>query len=140
MQQRISFGFVGVCAILWLFIPQSVNAQADNGKQSPSTLTAIKADNSVVVEAKGGALTYKVTVDPKSGGNITQLCLPADSKPVARELNDIFFLGQHGEEFTLRGWTGKDKFTISSNVECSEFTSTCCSIAGKNPAKVTRME
>ena len=30
--------------------------------------------------------------------------------------------------------------TISSSVACSEFTSTCCSIAGKKPARVTWIE
>jgi hypothetical protein len=82
-----------------------------------SKLSAAKSGESVVVDAKGGAITYQVLVDAKSGGNITQLRLPADGPVVARELNDIFYLGNHGEEFTLRGWTGKSKFIQSCKVD-----------------------
>jgi Polysaccharide lyase len=82
-----------------------------------SVLSAMKSGDSVVVESKGGPLTYKPVIDPKNGGNITQLNLPADGNVVARELNDLFFLGDHGEEYTLRGWTGRDKCTISCAVD-----------------------
>jgi hypothetical protein len=82
-----------------------------------SVLSATKSGDSVVVESKGGSVTYKVVMDPKIGGDISELNLPADGKIVARELNDIFFLGYHGEEFSLRGWTGRDKFRIACAVD-----------------------
>ena len=77
----------------------------------------VKAGDSVVIESKGGPLTYKAVVDAKRGGNITRLSLPADGKVIARELNDIFFLGDHSGEYTLRGWTGRDRCTISCAVD-----------------------
>ena len=43
--------------------------------------------------------------------------LPADGNVIARELNDIFFLGEHGEEFTLRGWTCRNRFPITCAVD-----------------------
>ncbi len=46
----------------------------------------------VVIESKGGPITYKAVVDAKTGGNIAQVKLPADGDVVPRQLNDIFFL------------------------------------------------
>jgi hypothetical protein len=74
-------------------------------------VTAAKTGDSVAIESKGGSLTYKALVDAKRGGDISDLCLPADGGVVAGAINDIFFLGAHGEEFTIRGWTGPGKFT-----------------------------
>jgi hypothetical protein len=80
----------------------------------------VKATNegdAVVIEASGGSLPYKVVIDPKAGGNIAKLRLPADGPVVARELDDLFFLGVHGEDYTLRGWTGRDRCIRSCKVE-----------------------
>jgi len=90
---------VGITAALFLSTGRWASAQA-------SVVSAVKSGDAVVVESKGGALRYKVVVDGKLGGDITQLSLPANGPVIAREINDVFFLGQHGEEYTLRGWTG----------------------------------
>jgi hypothetical protein len=79
------------------------------------TVSAVKADGAILIESRDGPISYKVTVDPKSGGDVSQLRLPATSDVVGRELNDLFFLGRHGEQYTMRGWTGREKFTM----ECS---------------------
>ena len=79
-------------------------------------VVAAKDGKSVVVESRGGPVKYKAVIDPKTGGNITQLRLPAGGDVVARELNDLFFLGNHGEEYTLRGWTGRERFLQSCTV------------------------
>ncbi|HEY8750639.1 MAG TPA: hypothetical protein VIM11_21825 [Tepidisphaeraceae bacterium] len=101
---------VGITAALFLSTGRWASAQA-------SVVSAVKSGDAVVVESKGGALRYKVVVDGKLGGDITQLSLPANGPVIAREINDVFFLGQHGEEYTLRGWTGPAKFNISCNVD-----------------------
>jgi hypothetical protein len=82
-----------------------------------SVLSAAKSDGSIVITSTGGALTYKAVIDPKSGGDITQFRLPADGEVVARELNDLFFLGQHGDQYTLRGWSGRIKFVIACSAD-----------------------
>jgi hypothetical protein len=82
-----------------------------------ATLTATKSADAIVIESTGGPITYKAIVDPKKGSDITDLQLPADGPIVARELNDIFFLGQHAQDFTLRGWTGPSKFIQSCSVD-----------------------
>ncbi|HEX3316280.1 MAG TPA: hypothetical protein VHR72_15385 [Gemmataceae bacterium] len=84
---------------------------------SDPEVVATKEGKTVVVESRRGPLTYKVVIDPKTGGNITQLRLPADGPVVGRELNDLFFLGTHGEEYTLRGWTGRERFLQSCTVD-----------------------
>ena len=76
----------------------------------------MKSGDSVVIESRGGPLTYKAIIDGKAGGDIGQVRIPADGEVIARELNDIFFLGTHGEEYTLRGWTGRSKFTLACAV------------------------
>jgi hypothetical protein len=68
-------------------------------------LSAVKSGDTIVIASQGGTLTYKAVVDGKRGGDITQVSLPADGPVVARELNDLFYHGTHGEEYTLRGWT-----------------------------------
>jgi hypothetical protein len=82
-----------------------------------ATVSALKTGDQIMIESKGGALTYKAVLSSKAGGDITQVSLPADGKIVARELNDIFYHGTHGDEYTLRGWTGKTKFIISCAME-----------------------
>jgi hypothetical protein len=32
-------------------------------------------------------------------------------------VNDLFFHGEHGEQYTLRGWTGRSKFAVSCSVD-----------------------
>jgi hypothetical protein len=92
-------------------------AQAPDAKNSTAVLSAAKSENSVTVESKGGALSYKAVVDGKNGGDIGGLHLPADGDVIAGQLNDIFFLGTHAEDYTLRGWTGPNKFTITCSVD-----------------------
>jgi hypothetical protein len=105
------FGWVVTC----LCLASLVAAQPPDATKN-SILTAAKSGDSVVVEAKGGAISYKVVVDPKAGGNITQLALPAGGEVIARELNDLFFLGAHGDDYTLRGWTGRDRCIVACAV------------------------
>ncbi len=112
--QLISFRSITASMAAWFFLVSIAAAQTPN---KSSALSAVKSGDSVVVESKGGLITYKAVVDAKTGGNITELNLPADGNVVARELNDIFFLGDHGEEYTLRGWTGRNRFPISCAVD-----------------------
>jgi hypothetical protein len=80
-------------------------------------VSATKASGSITIESTGGLITYKAVVDTQRGGDISDFRLPASGDIVGRELNDIFFLGTHGEEYTLRGWTGPNKFTISCSAD-----------------------
>lgn len=79
-------------------------------------LSAVKTGEDIVVESRGGTVTYKAVLDAKTGGNMTEVRLPADGNVIARELNDIFFHGAHGEQYTLRGWTGKSKFIMACSM------------------------
>jgi hypothetical protein len=90
-----------------------VSAQIPDANKDAAVLSAAKSGDTIIIESKGGPLTYKIAIDPKRGGDISDLQLPADGKIIAREINDIFFLGEHGDQYTLRGWTGPNKFTIS---------------------------
>jgi len=109
-------GSIAAWMASWLCLMPFASAQTGVANKS-SVLSAVKSVDSVLVESKGGPLTYKAVVDAKTGGNITRLSLPADGKVIARELNDIFFLGDHGGEYTLRGWTGRNRFTMSCAVD-----------------------
>jgi len=80
-------------------------------------VSATRSADSITIESTGGSITYKAVVDTKRGGDISDFRLPASGDIVGRELNDIFFLGNHGEEYTLRGWTGPKKFTISCSAD-----------------------
>jgi hypothetical protein len=106
-----------IAAFLCLMVANSAHPQGAVRGQSPGVLSALKTGDTIVVESKGGAVTYKAVVDSKQGGNITQICLPGDGEVIARELNDIFFHGDHGEQYTLRGWTGKSKFILSCSID-----------------------
>src|SRR5437667_283844 len=88
---------------LGLCLPAFLSAANVSG----AVLSAVKTGDEIVIESRGGALTYKAVVSSKTGGDITEVSLPADGKVMARELNDIFFHGAHGDQYTLRGWTGK---------------------------------
>jgi len=116
-----------------------------------AVLSAAKAGDAVVVESRGSALTYRAVVDGKHGGDISQIRLPADGQVVAREVNDIFFLGQHAEDFTLRGWSGPEKFNIACAVELVSqkpdevvvrvnlLTTGTFKILAKDPAEIARL-
>ena len=108
----MSYGLRSFSAALCLCL-----ASAGRGQDIRANLTAIKSADAIAMESRGGSVTYKAVVDRKQGGNITELRLPAGGDVVARELNDIFFLGAHGEQYTLRGWTGKTRFNISCSVD-----------------------
>ena len=95
----------------------AIGCLVGSASASGPEVTATKDGKAIVVECSGGPLTYKAVIDPKTGGGISQLRLPADGPVVARELNDLFFLGVHGEEYTLRGWTGREKFLQSCSVQ-----------------------
>jgi len=116
INQLIPVSAIATWMASWLCLASFASAQAPDAKKK-SILSAVKSGDSIVVESTGGPIAYKAVVDAKTGGDITQLNLPADGKVIARELNDIFFLGTHGEEYTLRGWTGRNKFTISCTVD-----------------------
>src|SRR5258706_8955253 len=90
-----------------------VSAQVPDPKNAASILSAVKSQDTIVITSTGGPLTYKAVIDPKIGGDITPFRLPPDGDVVARELNDLFFLGEHGDQYTLRGWTGRSQFTLS---------------------------
>jgi len=80
-------------------------------------VSAVKTGDEIVIESTGGVLTYKAVLSGKEGGNLTRVCVPANGPAVARELNDLFFHGTHGEEYTLRGWTGKSKCIILCSMD-----------------------
>jgi hypothetical protein len=85
-------------------------------RNSPS-LTAMTSGDTIAVSSRGGVLSYQAIVNAKRGGDIAQLSLPADGPVVARELNDIFYHGAHGEQYTLRGWSGLEKCNLSCSIE-----------------------
>src|SRR5882724_7142208 len=98
---------------LWLCLAAVLSAANVPG----AIVSAMKTGDDIVVESRGGALTYKAVLSSKAGGDITEVRLPAGGKVAARELNDIFYHGTHGDEYTLRGWTGKTKFIISCSMD-----------------------
>jgi hypothetical protein len=110
--------FASITSVLaaWLCVALSVSADTPGAIKNVA-LSAVKSGDAIVIESKGGPVTYKVVVDAKRGGDISDLQLPADGKVVGREINDLFFLGEHGDEYTLRGWTGPNKFTISCSAD-----------------------
>ena len=85
--------------------------------KAAAALSAVKSGDTIAIASQGGALTYKAVVDGKRGGDITQFSLPADGPVVARELNDVFYHGTHNKEYTLRGWTGRDRCNLSCSLE-----------------------
>src|SRR5580704_11789410 len=97
--------------VVWLGLVAAAPAQ------QPVGISAIATGGAVVVESRGGPITYKAVVDPKAGGDISDVRLPADGPVVSRELNDVFYLGSHDDEYTLRGWTGKPRFSLSCEVD-----------------------
>jgi hypothetical protein len=110
---RICFMLLGMGLVPHFCLTPSASAAAPEAANGAATVTAVQSGATVVIESRDGAISYKAVLDPKTGGDITQVCIPADGPVVARELNDIFFLGEHGEDFTLRGWTSPSKFGIS---------------------------
>lgn len=62
-------------------------------------MSAATTKNELVIESKGGPVTYKAVLERNKGGDITQLFLPADSGSVLSDLNDIFFHGTHHNEY-----------------------------------------
>ena len=101
------------CCLCFVSVARGQTPDPNTG----SSLLAAKSGDSIVIESKGGAQTYKAIIDPKAGGNITQVSLRADGSVVARELNDIFFHGKHGEEYTLRGWTKREQCIVSCKMD-----------------------
>jgi hypothetical protein len=96
-----------------LGVASLVSAQAAHANGQAGVMSAVGTNDEIVVQAKGGALSYKAVVDRKLGGNITQVSLPAGDKAIVRDLNDIFFHGTHGGQYTLRGWTGRSNCILS---------------------------
>jgi len=92
------------------------SASAQVAAQSEGIVSAVVADDTIVIESKGGPITYKAVVDKKAGGNISAVCLPASGNAIARELNDIFFRGTHDEQYTLRGWLGESRCVLSCSM------------------------
>jgi hypothetical protein len=80
------------------------------------TLSATTTEKEIIIQS-AGPVNYKAVVDRQKGGDIKQLCLPATSQPVADDLNNLFFHGRHGEDYTLRGWTGRDTCILSCAAE-----------------------
>src|SRR5438552_3785170 len=104
---------------VWLFCVGLVSfaiAQAAETRSS-GLMSVTTTENELVIESKGGPVSYKAVVDRNKGGDIKQLCLPADSGSVVSDLNDIFFHGTHHDEYTLRGWSGLAKCILLSSAE-----------------------
>lgn len=80
------------------------------------TLSATTTEKEILIQS-AGPVNYKAVVDRKKGGDIKQLCLPATSQPVVDDLDNLFFHGRHGEDYTLRGWTGRDTCILSCAAE-----------------------
>jgi hypothetical protein len=76
-------------------------------------MSAVTTTDEIVVQSKGGSPSYRAVVDGKRGGNIAQVSLPAGVNAVVRDLNDIFFHGTHGDQYSLRGWTGRSNCILS---------------------------
>jgi hypothetical protein len=113
--------------VLKSFVALYVICSASSAAVASAAVSATKTGDKIVVESTGGPITYKAIVDSKSGGDITDLRLPAHGNIVASNIGDVFYYGTHGEDYTLRGWTGRDKFTLS----CSQ------SIASQKSDEVT---
>jgi hypothetical protein len=94
-----------------------VSAQTADATKGAGGMSAAITGDDLVIESKGGTLSYRAGVDRKRGGNITLLCLPAGGKSVVRDLNDIFFHGSHDNEYTLRGWTGRSACILSCSTD-----------------------
>jgi hypothetical protein len=90
-------------------------AQAAGATKAVEVMSAAATEDELVVESRGGPVSYKAVVDRKKGGDIKRLCLPANSESVADDLNDLFFHGTHEDEYTLRGWSGRDRCILSSS-------------------------
>jgi hypothetical protein len=111
---------LGACAVaLMCAMPGTTIATA--------AVSAVNTSDKIVIESTGGPVTYKAIVDAKSGGDISELRLPANGNVVASNVADIFYYGTHGEDYTLRGWTGRNKFTLS----CSQ------DVVSRKPDEVT---
>jgi hypothetical protein len=94
-----------------------VICSAASASIATAAVSAVKTGDKIVVESTGGPVTYQAIVDAKSGGDITDLRLPGNGNVVASNIADIFYYGTHGEDYTLRGWTGRSKFTLSCSQE-----------------------
>jgi hypothetical protein len=92
-------------------------AQAPEATKIGALLSAVMTGDDLVIESKGGMSSYKAVLERKKGGNITQLCLPPDGPAVVRDLNDLFFHGRHGKDYTLRGWTGRSRCILSCSMD-----------------------
>jgi hypothetical protein len=105
---------------LWLFclaLACATWTQAAAATKGTGLMSVATTETELVVESSGGPVSYKAAVDRKKGGDIKQLCLPADGKPVTSDLDNFFFHGKHADEYTLRGWTARDQCILSSSVE-----------------------
>jgi hypothetical protein len=109
--KTISVGLFGL-AIASLTIAGAAEAPKTTG-----VVSAVATDNEFVIESKGGPVSYKAVVDRKKGGDIKQLCLPANAQSVTDDLNNLFFHGTHGDEYTLRGWSGRDRCILTASAE-----------------------
>ena len=105
---------------VWLFgsgLASFTSAQPADVTKITGLMSAATTEKELVIESKGGPVSYKAVVDRNQGGDIKQLCLPADSGPAMSDLNDIFFYGRHDNEYTLRGWSALAKCIQSSSAE-----------------------
>jgi hypothetical protein len=105
---------------VWLFcmaIVAVAGTQAAEVAKASGGMAATTTENEVIVQSDGSPMNYKAVIDRKKGGNIQELCLPAKSQPVASDLNNLFFHGSHGDDYTLRGWSGRDACILSSRVQ-----------------------
>src|SRR5882724_10820688 len=116
MNSSFTERLVVLSVVLSLCSAPLASAQTAAANKTAAVISVVKTGDEIAIESRGGALTYKAVLSGKEGGNITQVSLPADGPAIARELDDIFFHGTHGEEYTLRGWTGKSKFIISCSM------------------------
>jgi hypothetical protein len=74
-------------------------------------------DEELRIESKGRPVSYQAVVDRVKSGDIKRLCLPANNKPVASDLSSLFFYGEREKEYTLRGWTSRDRCILAYSAE-----------------------
>jgi hypothetical protein len=104
-------------SLFCLALVSLISAQAAVETNATEGMSVAETESELVIESKSGPVTYKAIVDRNQGGDIKELRLPTDSGPVMNDLNQIFFHGTDGDEYTLRGWSGRSKFISSSSAE-----------------------
>src|SRR4051812_30610897 len=84
--ERIATSLLGACMA-------ALMCEGPGATVAAGAVSAMKTGDKIIIESMGGAVSYKAVVDAKSGGDITELNLPADGNVIARNVGDIFYFG-----------------------------------------------